>query len=108
MLNKFFSTTTLSAALFISGLGGTVASEPVNADTLSLPVVAVYTAEQRALHTKGLHYRPGPSSNNRSRAYRIHNSKKSHQPVRSKKIYYSDGLSRPKPSHKLNHRASLV
>ena len=107
MLNKFFSTTTLSAVLLISGLDSAAASEPVNATSLSQPV-AVYTAEQRALYTKGLHYRPGPSSKNRSRAYRINDSKKSHKPVISKKSYYSDGFSRPNPSHKLNHRARVV
>ena len=109
MLNKFFSRTTLSAALLISGLDYAVASEPVNADVLSQSIIIVaYTAEQRALNTKGLQYRPSPLGKNRSRSYRFNESKKVHKPVRSKKSYHSNKFSQPNPSRKLSYRGGLV
>ncbi len=108
MLNKIFATTTLSAALLIGGLDSAVASEPVNAVVLSQSIIIVaYTAEQRALNTKGLQYRPGPLGKNRNRSYRFNDSKKSHKPVRSKKSYYSNEFSRPNPSHKLSHHGRV-
>ena len=109
MLNKIFVRTLFSAALLISGLDSAAANEPVNVGVLPQSMsIAAYTAEQRALKTKGLQYRPGPSGKNRSCSYRFNDSKKSHRPITSKKTYCSKQFSQPNPSRKLSYRGGLV
>lgn len=109
MLNNIFTKTTLSVALLIGGLDSAAASTPLNAGELTQSLaIAGYTAEQRALHTKGLQYRPGPMGNNASRVYHFNESKKNHRPSRNKIRNGLSEFSKPNLPHKLSQRGRVV
>jgi hypothetical protein len=109
MLKKIISTSALSVALLTGSSVSTAAGVFSSVGTSSHAMLsAAYTAEQRALNTKGLQYHPSPSVKNRSRSYHFKESKKLHKPVKSKKRYYSNKSSKPNPSRKLSYRGGIV